>query len=153
MHVLSRLIRLGVSSLFRLEVSSLFRMDVSMLFSRPISVGSYFYNWHEFCLIFKKIFFCFWNIKLFQPKFFQLSLIKPANFSARGFQAIIKKNWLEPEPSRARLDKWWNEPANIKPELSRAERLWAWAFQASKNQAFQAWEFYKTSFSSLANFF
>jgi hypothetical protein len=35
MHVLSRLIRLGVSSLFRLEVSSLFRMDVSMLFSRP----------------------------------------------------------------------------------------------------------------------
>jgi hypothetical protein len=36
MHVLSTLIRLGVSSLFRLEVSSLFRMDVSMLFSRPI---------------------------------------------------------------------------------------------------------------------
>jgi hypothetical protein len=41
MHVLSRFIRLGVSSLFRLEVSSLFRMDVSMLFSRPLQYGRF----------------------------------------------------------------------------------------------------------------
>jgi hypothetical protein len=35
MHVLSNLIRLGVSYLFRLEVSNLFQLDVSNLFSRP----------------------------------------------------------------------------------------------------------------------
>jgi hypothetical protein len=39
MHVLSNLIRLGVSYLFRLEVSNLFQLDVSNLFSRPL-VGS-----------------------------------------------------------------------------------------------------------------
>jgi hypothetical protein len=38
MHVLSNLIRLGVSYLFRLEVSNLFQLDVSNLFSRPIAI-------------------------------------------------------------------------------------------------------------------
>jgi hypothetical protein len=37
MHVLSNLIRLGVSYLFRLEVSNLFQLDVSNLFSRPVT--------------------------------------------------------------------------------------------------------------------